>query len=124
MAPNSGKSEAEIARQAVELAAQAQRESAPYSSHVGYFLIDDGREVLRKLIGYRSPVLVWVRERIIRHAPSAYLLAIEFVAFVLTASLLLACGRSVSMAVILPLLLVPPTGAAINPLHPLISAFF
>lgn len=124
MAPHSRKSEAEIARQAVELAAQAQRESAPYSSHVGYFLIDDGREVLRKLIGYRSPVLVWVRERIIRHAPSAYLLAIEFVAFVLTASLLLACGRSVSMAVILPLLLVPATGAAIDIVNQLIAVCF
>ena len=107
-----------------EVARQAGCESAGYSSHVGYFLIDDGRELLRKLIGYRSTILRWIRERIICHAPSAYLLAIEFGAFVLTASLLLACGRSVSMAVILPLLLVPATGAAIDIVNQLIAFLF
>ncbi len=124
MASRSAKGEAEIARQAIELAAQGQHESAGYSGQVGYFLIDDGREVLRKLVGYRSSAPVWLRERIIRHAPSAYLLAIEFAAFVLTAALLLACGRSVSMAVILPLLLVPATGAAIDIVNQLIAVGF
>ena len=124
LAMRSGKSEAEIAQQALELAQQAQYESAGYSSHVGYFLVDDGREILRELIGYRSTVFGWIRERIVCHAPSAYLLAIEFGAFLLTASLLLACGRSVSMAVILPLLLVPATGAAIDIVNQLIAVFF
>jgi cyclic beta-1,2-glucan synthetase len=124
MAARSRKSEAEIARQAIALAEQAPSESAGYSSHVGYFLIDDGRELLRKLIGYRFSVLGWIRERIVRHAPSAYLLAIEVAAFVLTAALLLACGRSVSMAVILPLLLVPATGAAIDIVNQLIAVLF
>ena len=124
MAVRSRKSEAEIARQAIELARQGQCESAGYASHVGYFLIDDGRELLRKLIGYRSSPLGWLTERIICHASSAYLLAIEFAAFLLTASLLLACGRSVSMAVILPLLLVPATGAAIDIVNQLIALLF
>jgi hypothetical protein len=121
MAIRSHQDEEEIARQAIELARQAPRESSGYSSHVGYFLIDDGRALLRKLIGYRSSALGWLLERIIGHAPAAYLLAIEFAAFVLTASLLLACGRSVSMAVILPLLLVPATGAAIDIVNQLIA---
>ena len=124
MATRSRKSEAEIAEQAMELARQAQRETAGYSSHVGYFLIDDGRKLLQKAIGHRSSILGWVRERVVRHAPSAYLLAIEFGAFVLTAALLLACGRSVSMAVILPLLLIPATGAAIDIVNQLIALFF
>ena len=123
MAIRSPKSEAEIARQAIELARRAEG-GAGYSQHVGYFLIDDGRDALRKLVGYRFSPVIWVRERIIRHAPSAYLLAIEFVAFVLTAALLLACGRSVSMAVILPLLLVPATGAAIDIVNQLIAFSF
>ena len=124
MAMRSRKSEAEIAEQAMELARQTQHRSADYAKHVGYYLIDDGRAPLRKLIGYRSSVLGWLRERIVAHAPSAYLLAIEFGAFVLTASLLLACGRSVSMAVILPLLLVGATGAAIDIVNQLIAMFF
>src|SRR5581483_559449 len=66
----------------------------------------------------------WIKERIVQHAPSAYLLTIEFVAFVLTAALLLAGGRSVSMAIILPLLLVPATGAAIDIVNQLIAVSF
>jgi hypothetical protein len=124
MAGRSRKSEAEIAQQAIDLARQTPLESAGYSNHVGYFLIDEGRDQLRKLVGHRSSVFGWLRERIINHAPSAYLLAIEFGAFVLTAALLLACGRSVSMAIILPLLLVPATGAAIDIVNQLIALFF
>lgn len=124
MARRSRVRESEIAQQAIELTWQTRLGSADYSSHVGYFLIDDGREVLRKVIGYRPPVLGWIRERIVCHAPSAYLLAIEFVAFALTAALLLACGRSVSMAVILPLLLVPATGAAIDIVNQVIALSF
>ena len=124
MARRSPMSETEIAQQAIELTRQTRADSADYACHVGYFLIDDGRDALRKVIGYRSPVLAWIRERIVRHAPSAYLLAIEFAAFALTAALLLACGRSVSMAVILPLLLVPATGAAIDIINQLIALSF
>jgi cyclic beta-1,2-glucan glucanotransferase len=124
MALRSQKSEAEIAEQAMELGRQTHYEAADYAKHVGYYLIDEGRTLLRKLTGYRSSVLGWLGERIVAHAPSAYLLAIEFGAFVLTASLLLACGRSVSMAVILPLLLVPATGAAIDVVNQLIALLF
>ena len=123
-AARSRNSEAEIAQQAIDLARQAPSERAGYSNHVGYFLIDDGRDQLRKLVGHQSSIFGWLRERIINHAPSAYLLAIEFGAFVLTAALLLACGRSVSMAIILPLLLVPATGAAIDIVNQLIALFF
>jgi cyclic beta-1,2-glucan synthetase len=122
LAKRSRRSESEIAQQAIDLA----RQSAPdgYSNHVGYFLIDDGRELLRKLIGYQFTAGGWIKERIVRHAPSAYLLAIEFVAFLLTAALLLACGRSVPMAIILPLLLVPATGAAIDIVNQLVAVSF
>jgi hypothetical protein len=66
----------------------------------------------------------WLRETIIRHAASAYLLGAELGAFVLTACLLLACGRTISMAILLPLLLVPATGAAIDVVNQLIALFF
>jgi cyclic beta-1,2-glucan glucanotransferase len=124
MASRSRASEAAIAQQAIELAQRSPSESDAYSKHVGYFLIDEGRDQLRKLVGHRSSIFGWIRERIINHAPSAYLLAIEFGAFVLTAALLLACGRSVSMAVILSLLLVPATGAAIDIVNQLIALCF
>ena len=122
LAKHSPRTEAEIAQQAIDVA----RHSAPdgYSNHVGYFLVDDGRELLRKVIGYRSTPGTWIKERIVQHAPSAYLLTIELVAFVLTAALLLAGGRSVSMAIILPLLLVPATGAAIDIVNQLIAVSF
>ena len=129
MAIGSPQTEAEIARQAIELAQQDQSSgysshSGGYSSHVGYFLIDDGRELLRKLVRYRRSPLGWLRETIIRHAASAYLLGVELGAFVLTACLLLACGRTISMAILLPLLLVPATGAAIDVINQLIALFF
>ena len=61
MAGRSRKSEAEIAQQAIDLARQAPFESAGYSNHVGFFLIDEGREQLRKLVGHRSSFLGWLR---------------------------------------------------------------
>jgi len=122
MAAGSPQTEAEIARRAIGLAQQDQ--SSGYSSHVGYYLVDDGRELLRKLVRYRRSALGWLRETIIRHAASAYLLGVEFGAFVLTACLLLACGRTISMAILLPLLLVPATGAAIDVINQLIALFF
>ena len=90
----------------------------------GLFLVDDGRELLRKLVRYRWSPVGWLRETIIRHAASAYLLGVELGAFVLTACLLLACGRTISMAILLPLLLVPATGAAIDVINQLIALFF
>ena len=122
MADGSPQTEAEIARRAIKLAQQDQ--SSAYSSHVGYFLVDDGRELLRKLVLYRRSPLVWLRETIICHATSAYLLGVELGAFVLTACLLLACGRTISMAILLPLLLVPATGAAIDVINQLIALIF
>jgi cyclic beta-1,2-glucan synthetase len=121
MALHSSDSEAQIAQRAIDLAQQLHQPQSAYLGHVGYYLIDDGRELLRRLIGYRASALGWLREKILSHAPSAYLLAIEFGAFVLTACLLLACGRSVSMAIIVPLLLVPAIGAAIDIINQLIA---
>ena len=120
----SPKSEAEIAQQAIELARQAHSEPVGYSSHVGYFLIDDGRDLLRKLIGYRSSVLGWLRETI--HPSRAFGLPAGYRVrrFCADRCLLLACGRSVSMAIILPLLLVPATGAAIDIVNQLIALLF
>ena len=122
MAAGSPQTEAEIAQRAIELAQQDQ--SSGYSSHVGYFLVDDGRELLRKLVRYRRSPLGWLKETVVRHAASAYLLGVELGAFVLTACLLLACGRTISMAILLPLLLVPATGAAIDVINQLIALIF
>jgi len=129
MALRSPQAEAEIARRAIELGQQNQssgtlHHAGGYSNHVGYFLVDDGRELLRKLVRHRRSPLGWLRETIIRHAASAYLLGVEFGAFVLTACLLLACGRTISMAILLPLLLVPATGAAIDVVNQLIALVF
>ena len=124
MALHSSNSEAQIAERAIDLAQPVHPQPSTYLSHVGYYLIDDGRDFLRKLIGYRSSAFGWLREKILNHAPSVYLLAIEFGAFVLTACLLLACGRSVSMAIIVPLLLVPATGAAIDIVNQLVALLF
>jgi len=86
--------EPEAARRAVVLARLAQ--SRPASSdrtrerrtHVGYYLVDAGREILKKEIGYRPRFLGRVRELILRWPDLFYLPGIELIGLGITALLL------------------------------------
>jgi cyclic beta-1,2-glucan synthetase len=77
LAPYDGKDQENVARQAVALANQSQGNSR--SQHVGYYLIDKGRETLEKTIGFSpSP-----RLRIVRwmeaHALGLYITSIMMI---------------------------------------------
>lgn len=45
----------------------------PYEKHVGYYLIDAGRQVLEKRIGYHPTLLQSVKRSIVKYPKSAYL---------------------------------------------------
>lgn len=70
LAKGSKKSEVEIARIALAL---ANHENKPFSRHVGYFLVDAGREILERKIEY-SPTFIRSLKALIKKHPSAYYL--------------------------------------------------
>src|SRR5690606_21141619 len=63
LARRSAASELEVARNAVELAAQAPREASEPAWHVGYHLVDAGRPALERTVGARLPWLARIRAR-------------------------------------------------------------
>jgi cyclic beta-1,2-glucan synthetase len=71
-------SEVEIARAAVDLAtkAAAREPQDTFKSHVGYFLIDDGRPLLEALFQYRPRLAERVGRWILRHPAFVYLSAL------------------------------------------------
>jgi cyclic beta-1,2-glucan synthetase len=121
-------SELDVARQAVDLASNADT-ADPCRRHVGYYLTDDGRSRLETQIGYVPHSLDWILAFVRRHAVGVYfggilaaflgfLVCIGFlgaagnlwlgVAAVL-ASLMLASEVAVALINNLVTLLVPPT---------------
>ena len=46
--------EVDIAKKALSISEKGRKE---FEKHVGYYLIDDGRQVLEKMVGYRAPFL-------------------------------------------------------------------
>lgn len=115
MAVHSQRSEAEIAQAAVDLRSQQpQSRSTNHVRHVGYFLIDEGAEVLREAIGYTPSPWGWIQDQIVKHAACAYLIGIGFATFSVITGLLLALGTSLTMAAILTLLLVPAISASVD----------
>ncbi len=91
LAARSAHSELAVARMAIERAAAA-KAGAPVltrTSHVGYYLVDRGRRELERAVGYRIPVVAWLRRTLTEHATAAYLGALglgtaAFVALLLT----------------------------------------
>jgi cyclic beta-1,2-glucan synthetase len=85
----SDRTEEVIARRAVELAERARQEKRPEREwHVGYYLIDRGREALAASIGYRPGAGERMRAWLLRHATGAYLGAILLLTVLIIAGLL------------------------------------
>ncbi|HEV3191678.1 MAG TPA: hypothetical protein VGY54_14310, partial [Polyangiaceae bacterium] len=68
---NTQRSEPEVARLAVALAAD--RAGDPREGHVGYYLVDRGQEQLKRCIGYRAHGRERVRGVVLAHPTLAYL---------------------------------------------------
>jgi cyclic beta-1,2-glucan synthetase len=63
-------SEIDVALKALEL---ANASDEPILSHVGYYLIDEGRETLEAQVGYRVPVSQELRRWVLKHPAPVYL---------------------------------------------------
>jgi hypothetical protein len=94
LAAHSDCSELEIAQQALALARESQRQSeadprvAVRRSHVGYYLIAEGREVLRRRAGVHLPWNEQAQELLRRYADEFYLSGIEVLTFAIVIAII------------------------------------
>ncbi len=120
-------SELEIAQRAIGLARAAQVEwsSDPRvrqrRRHVGYYLVDKGRELLEAQFHYRPPFLKQVEKTLLAWPEVFYLVGIELltlaaVAFVVTGAL-----NRLPLIFGLVLLLIPATEAAVGTMNHLVT---
>jgi hypothetical protein len=129
IAKKSKKSELEIAKQAIQLAASSlQKDPADHHrSHVGYYLISTGRKELEKLTGFQ-PGFRLTLKRIIRSQPVSYYQLPIFVLtilFSILASLYAAEHTTNRLAVILTglMYLLPASALAVLIVNWLITIF-
>jgi len=129
LASNSKDSESEIARKALVCAQTAQKRwnsesrQAKRRSHVGYYLIDKGRPLLEREIGYRPPLGRQI-QRAIQQGPGPeifYLVGIEVVMFAIIAFVLSGLRTDVPLWGTLLLLLIPASESAIGVMNQLVS---
>jgi cyclic beta-1,2-glucan synthetase len=118
-------SEPEVAQKAIALARAAQKEWSSDSSvrerrsHVGYYLIDAGRELLKKQIRYRAPFPKQLEEAIRSWPEVFYLVGIELVTFAIIAFLLNGLSAPVPLIAGIVLLLLPATESAVGVMNQL-----
>jgi len=122
--------ELKVAQRALELARQARTEwnsdtrLAQRRSHVGYYLVNKGRPLLEKQIGYQPPLPTYIL-RMIRDWPEVfYLVGIELLIFAIVAFVLSGLGVSIPLVWALLLLLIPATESAVGVMNQLVSFLF
>jgi cyclic beta-1,2-glucan glucanotransferase len=111
MAKRSNASEPSVAQAVLTLASRLHRgvddRILERQSHVGYYLVGNGRKVLEREIGYWPTLPERVQSFVMRWPDFSYILAIELVTFVLIAAAVLGVGLQVSGFAIVALLLLP-----------------
>jgi hypothetical protein len=125
LARRSGVEEREAARQAIALACAAQkrpavdRRKAERRSHVGYYLVDQGRKRLEKELRYRPSLTTQLKEAILAAPAVYYLGGIALATLFITGFLLSGLGLEALLAPGLILLLLPATDAAVGMMNQL-----
>jgi len=118
IAASSDIEEPEIARRAIALASAAREEwaSRPHirdrRSHVGYYLVGDGRALLEKQLRFRPTFAESVQRAILSWPEAYYFVGIEVLTFVVIAFLLVGVRSPVSVVAGFILLVLPATDAA------------
>lgn len=88
-------SEIEIAERVLKLAREAQEQGHPdprvstRRSHVGYYLVSDGKDELQQRIGYRPPTAERISSFLRKHPDETYLPAIEVLTLAIVSAILL-----------------------------------
>ena len=126
LAKSSRQSELEVAQAAIELSRGADRtpgsRAALRRTHVGYYLVDRGRALLERTVGYRPPIRTWPARFALRHPTFFYLGGITAVTLLILFGVLLALGSFHLAAVVILLLLLPATQAATDFINNLAAA--
>jgi cyclic beta-1,2-glucan synthetase len=132
IAKHSDFSEMEVANEAVALARKAQQRTFPdprvaaRQSHVGYYLLDEGRLLLDQRSGYKHPFGKRVQSFLRKHPDEFYLSTIEVITFGLILAILLplvGSGRSLALLLFaLLVLLLPASQSAIELVNYLATA--
>jgi hypothetical protein len=121
--------EAAIARRAIALARFAQQETdlparlRERRSHVGFYLVGEGRALLEEQIHYRPPAVERLRKAVLAWPEVYYLVGIELLTFAIIAFLLVGVRAPVSLIVSLILLSLPVTEAATGVMNQLTVSF-
>lgn len=132
IARRSDATETGVAEAALGLARRARdAKDAPGLTHVGYWLIDEGRAVLERQVGYRQPSGERLRRRLTDHATLFYLGSLGLIVATLLG---LAAGAWIAIepagtpawliVVFLALLAIPATEVAMTLLNSVVTAIF
>lgn len=127
LAKTSRKSEHEVADAAVGLADDFARRhgnagrAALRRTHVGYYLIDDGEQALRRAIGYRPSLKTSIQDWMLRHSEPFFLLGIEAATLLIAYALLSGLPSLTPIFIGFFLLLLPATQAAVDFMNNLVS---
>ncbi len=120
-------SEAEIAARAIHCARKARDRktgldprAAERRSTVGFYLVDSGVLILKKLIGYRSPPIRKLRDKVLDWPEIYYVAGVELPTLVMVFALLWHLGPPVPLIPCL-LLLVPASQVAVDMVNQLTS---
>jgi cyclic beta-1,2-glucan synthetase len=119
----SDKDEIAVVNAALDLARQAH--DHPRFGHVGYWLVDNGRQQLERMLGYRVPPRIRLRRFALRHAGKAYaIVLLAFIAAALALPVLVIAGAGADPFAIIGgvlLSLLPASLLSIEVLHWLIA---
>jgi cyclic beta-1,2-glucan synthetase len=121
-------SEQDVARKAVELArpihASPNVRVRERQSHVGYYLVGDGRKELEETIGYR-PTLAERSQRLLKRWPDfSYILGIELLTLALMAAVVLSGKPHVSGWIVVALFLLPAAECAVALMNQFATSLF
>src|SRR5581483_8384129 len=125
-------SETEIATAVLKLAREAHQQAhsdprvALRQSHVGYYLIAEGRDALHQRIGYRPPLAERISSFLRKHPDETYLPAIEVLTLAIVSAILLVLTPAYSSPWLILLstmaLLIPSSQSAVQLVNYLITA--
>jgi cyclic beta-1,2-glucan synthetase len=129
-AAHSEYTESEVARKSVDLALQA-RENPVSSSrtrerrtHVGYYLMDGGREALKREIGYRASFFSRMRDDFLKWPDFFYLIGIEMCTLAVIGLLLMLLHVKPTGLLAMALFLLPAVECAVATMNLLATRMF
>ncbi len=129
LAKRSSATEQEVARKTLELSgtlhASANARVRQRESHVGYYLVGDGRKLLEHAVGYRPTFSERVQQVIKRWPDFSYILGIELLTLALMATVVLDAKIKLSGVVVaLLLFLLPAAECAVALVNQLATTLF